>query len=272
VSTDVLVRPAPAPATPPKRKKKRRRRRFSLNGLAIQLAAFALSFTLVALLVVSGSQQAFVEESEAIQNYVPIGTTAPPPGEDFPRPGGVLPHPPTPTSPTPTTPLPPEEAPLPEPDPVPEPEVPDTVVRLADTDAGTAMFGSETTLAPGVTDDRCIQVSYDGDLDPLPVMLYAAVASGDLAPYLDLSIEIGDAASGAFGDCSTFVPAAELYRGTLAEFATAFSSYFSGLPTWDPAEVAEVRTFRFTVEVQDNPAAEGKSVAFGFSWETRDAA
>jgi len=33
---------------------------------------------------------------------------------------------------------------------------------------------------------------------------------------------------------------------------------------------AEVRTFRFTVEVQDDPVAEGKSVAFGFSWETRD--
>jgi hypothetical protein len=268
VSTDVLVRPAPAPATPPKRKKKRRRRRFSLNGLAIQLAAFALSFTLVALLVVSGSQQAFVEESEAIQNYVPIGATPPPaPGDDMPGRGNVLPQP---TTPTPTSPA--DQSPIPEPDPEPVPDMPDTVVELADTDAGTAMFGSETTLAPGVTDDRCIQVSYDGDLDPLPVMLYAAVASGDLAPYLDLSIEIGDAASGAFGDCSTFVPAAELYRGTLAEFATAFSSYFSGLPTWDPAEVAEVRTFRFTVEVQDNPAAEGKSVAFGFSWETRDAA
>ena len=59
---------------PPKRKKKRRRRSFSLNGLAIQLSAFALSFTLVALLVVSGSQQAFVEENEAVTDYVPIGT------------------------------------------------------------------------------------------------------------------------------------------------------------------------------------------------------
>ena len=44
----------------------RRRRRFSLNGLAIQLSAFALSFTLVALLVVTGSQAAFVEENESV--------------------------------------------------------------------------------------------------------------------------------------------------------------------------------------------------------------
>ncbi len=268
MSTDVLVRPAPAPAAPPKRKKKRRRRRFSLNGLAIQLAAFALSFTLVALLVVSGSQQAFVEPSEAIQNYVPIGATPPPaPGDDVPSGGNVQPRP---TTPTPTTPA--DESPIPEPDPEPEPDVPDTVVELADTDAGTAMFGSETTLAPGVLSDRCIEVDYSGTIDPLPVMLYAAVASGDLAPYLDLSIEIGDASAGAFGDCSTFVPAAELYRGTLADFAMTHASYFSGLPTWDPADVAEARTFRFTVEVQDDPLAEGKSVAFGFSWETRDAA
>ena len=259
MSADVLV-PAPASPAPPKRKKKRRRRRFSLNGLAIQLSAFALSFTLVALLVVSGSQQAFVEESEAIQDYEPIGTTAAP-GDDVPDHPGTLPRP---TTAVPTTPA--AESPA------PEPEVPSTVIELADTDAGTAMFGSETTLAPGVLSDRCIQVSYDGNLDPAPVMLYAAVAAGDLAPYLDLTVEIGDAAAGAFGDCSTFTASAPLYDGTLADFAAAHSGYFSGLPTWDPIDVAEVRTFRFTVEVRDDPVAEGKSVAFGFSWETRDMA
>ena len=69
---------APRPHGPPAEPAKRRRRRFSLNGLAIQLSAFALSFTLVALLVVSGSQAAFVEENEAVADYVPIGATAPP--------------------------------------------------------------------------------------------------------------------------------------------------------------------------------------------------
>ena len=59
------------------RRGKRKRFRFSLNGLAIQLSAFALSFTLVALLVVTGSKAAFVEESEVLADYVPIGTAAP---------------------------------------------------------------------------------------------------------------------------------------------------------------------------------------------------
>ncbi len=261
MSTDVLARPGTAPATPPKRKKKRRRRRFSLNGLAIQLSAFALSFTLVALLVVSGSQQAFVEENEVVTNYVPIGTTTPP-GDDFPNRPGVPRGPSAaPTTPAPVTPE-PEEV----------PEVPDTVVRLADTDAGTAMFGSEVTLAPGVTSDRCIEVLFDGNIDPLPVQLYAAVATGDLAPYLDLTVEMGDAATGSFGDCGTFVPTETLYTGTLADFAATHSSWFGGLPTWDPGADSEARTFRFTVSVQDNPVAEGKSVAFGFAWETRDEA
>src|SRR5688572_31553802 len=66
---------------PTVRRAKRRRFRFSLNGLAIQLSAFALSFTLVALLVVSGSKAAFVEESEVLADYVPIGAAATPSGE-----------------------------------------------------------------------------------------------------------------------------------------------------------------------------------------------
>jgi hypothetical protein len=266
VSTDLLEAPTGgrhrAPP-PPKPKKKRRRRRFSLNGLAIQLSAFALSFTLVALLVVSGSQAAFVEENEAVTDYVPIGTTAPP-EDDEPR---STPRSPSASSPSPATP----SAPLLADEPAPE-EAPDTVVELADSDAGTAMFGMETTLAPGVASDRCIEVAYDGNVDPQPVQLYAAAASGGLAPYLDLTVEIGDATADAFGDCDTFVPTSAIYQGTLADFAAVHGSWSTGLATWDPGPEAEARTFRFTVSVQDDPLAEGRSVVFGFSWETREQA
>jgi hypothetical protein len=134
------------------------------------------------------------------------------------------------------------------------------------------MFGHEVTLAPGVASDRCIEVAYDGNVDPQPVQLYAAAVDGDLAPYLDLTVEIGRSVRGAFGDCDTFVPGAPLYEGTLAAFAAAHGSWVTGLPTWDPGPDAEARTFRFTVSVQDDPAAEGRSVRFGFSWETREAA
>jgi hypothetical protein len=121
-----------------------------------------------------------------------------------------------------------------------------------------------------VPSDRCIEVAYRGEADPQPVQLYTAAATGALAPYLDLTIEIGDAAAGAFGDCDTFVPTGTLYQGTVAGFAAAHDGWSTGLPTWNPGPETEARTFRFTVAVQDAPAAEGRSVVFGFSWETRD--
>jgi hypothetical protein len=270
VSTDLLQAPDrghPAPEPPKPKRKKKRRRRFSLNGLAIQLSAFALSFTLVALLVVSGSQAAFVEENEAVTDYVPIGTTAPPEDDDPDRsPRTPSPSPPSRSPSSPAAPTdPPAEEPRPE-------EVPSTVVELVDSDAGTAMFGHEVTLAPGMASDRCIEVAYDGNVDPQPVRLYAAAATGDLSPYLDLTIEIGAAAAGSFGNCDGFVASSALYRGTLADFATRHDSWSTGVATWDPGPDAEARTFRFTVSVQDDPVAEGRSVVFGFSWETRDAA
>ena len=256
MSADVLVRPAPASVPPPKRKKKRRRRRFSLNGLAIQLAAFALSFTLVALLVVSGSQAAFVEENEAVTNYVPIGRTEPPADVD----DGRTPR--TPSSPS--SPAPPDPT-----EPADEPDAVVEVVELTDSDAGTAMFADGVPLAPGIAEERCIEVTYAGDVDPRPVMLYASATDGPLAPYLDLTIEVGRADVGIFGSCSGFVPDSTVHSGTLAGFVAAHSSYATGAPTWDPAGSGESRHFRFSVAVQDDPAAAGLSAVFGFSWETR---
>ena len=257
MSADLLEAPAATPAAPPKRKKKRRRR-FSLNGLAIQLAAFALSFTLVALLVVSGSQAAFVEESEALAEYVPIGTTAPPTERTRAR---TSPAAPAPTSAEPT----PTDTGL-----TPEPEPEDVVVELTDSDAGTAMFADGVPLAPGMTEERCIEVSYHGDADPRPVRLYGTGISGLLAPYLDLTVEIGRAAPGSFGSCSSFVPTGAMYTGTLAGFDAAHGDYATGISTWNPSGERETRHFRFSVAVQDNPAAAGLSVGFGFSWATRD--
>lgn len=268
MSTDLLLPPAEAPVAAPKRRKRRKRFRFSLNALAIQLSAFALSVTLVALLVVSGSQAAFVEESEALQEYVPIGATEAPKSTSPRRPA---PPPAPPAAAPPETPVPaPEPTPSPEPSPQPAPTVPSTVVRLSDNAAGTSMFGAETVLAPGTPSERCIVVSYTGDPAPQPVRLYAATVAGDLAPYLDLVVDIGEARAGAFGDCGTFTPARRLYSGTLAGFGAAHDGWSAGIDTWDPAGGKETRAFRFAVTVQDVAVAEGRSVRFGFSWEARD--
>jgi hypothetical protein len=112
-------------------------------------------------------------------------------------------------------------------------------------------------------------VTYTGDVDPSPVRLYAAQASGELAPYLDLVVQMGPATDAPFGTCAGFVPSATVYRGTLADLGAEHSTYASGLPTWDPAESRETRSFRFSLSVRDAPEAEGRATAFGFTWETR---
>jgi hypothetical protein len=250
---------------------KRRRRRFSLNGLAIQLSAFALSFTLVALLVVAGSQAAFVEENDSVTDYVPIGAMADPtaPGTHSPgRAPAADPVPSTPPAETPAT----EPEPEPEPEQVTEPtEPPDVAVELTDSDAGSAMFTDGTALAPGISLDRCIEVTYTGSADAQPVLLYAAATAGDLAPYLDLTVEVGEQAPGSFGTCGGFVSSGTVFTGTLADFAAGHADYGTGLTTWEPTGSEDARSFRFSVSVRDDPAASGRSVSFGFTWELRGA-
>jgi hypothetical protein len=256
--------------TPDRGKRRRRRRRaFSLNGLAIQLSAFALSFTLVALLVVTGSQAAFVEENEIVTNHVPLALP-----EDGGN-GGPGPRPaPLPrSSPSPSTsavvpaspsPLPVGEAPAEE-----TPSPANSLMELTDTDADTAMFTDGTVLAPGSTHSRCITVAYVGAVDPSAVRLYAAQVAGDLAPFLDVVIDLGPANSDAFGSCAAFVPSATVYSGTLADFAAGHAAFGSGVPTWQPVGSDGTRSFRFSLTVRDDPQAEGRTASFGFTWEVR---
>jgi hypothetical protein len=194
-----------------------RRGRRSLNALALQLAAVALSFILIALLVVTSSRAAFVAQNENVTNQVTAAA-----------------------------------------------------VDLTDNDSTTAMFNNVTGLLPGVNEDRCIDVTYSGSVNPTAVLLYInAPPTGTLGPYLNLTIDIGTDTADPFRTCGTFVSSATLYSGTLADFATNRGSYVTGLSTWDPAGGGETRTFRFRVAVQNDPAAEGLTTTFGFSWETR---
>lgn len=193
-------------------------RRSSLNGLAVRLGAVALSFLLVALMVVTASHAAFTATTQNTANAAASGQ-----------------------------------------------------LLLSDDDAGSAMF-NVAGLAPGAPVDRCITVTYSGSLDPAPIRLYsAAPPTGDLAPYLSLTVDIGPASGDAFGSCAHFSSTATLHPGTrtLADFAANLTSYDNGLTAWDPAAAGEKRTFRFRLEVRDDNAAQAKSTTFGFTWEAR---
>ncbi|MDP9407968.1 MAG: hypothetical protein M3P95_08890 [Actinomycetota bacterium] len=192
----------------------------SPNGLAIQMSAFALSFILVALLVVTSSQAAFVAQNDNTTNTVTAAA-----------------------------------------------------IDLGDNDSNGAMFNS-TGLMPGTSVEKCIDVTYTGNVDPLLVKIYATAApTGTLGTYLDLTVDVGDDTADAFGSCTNFGAvggSTNVYTGTLAGFAAAHPDYANGRSTtWDPTGTGQTKTFRFTVSVQDNPSAEGLTSTFGFSWETR---
>src|SRR3954451_18614684 len=166
----------PLPSTPS-------RRRRSLNTVALQVSAGALSFILIALLVVTSSRAAFVAQNDNTSNQVTAAA-----------------------------------------------------IDLADNDSSTAMFTNVTGLMPGTNVDRCIDVTYTGTVDPTAVLLYVNSApTGTLAPYLDLTIDIGNDTADAFRTCTSFVPTGTLYTGTLSNFATAYANYGAGLSTWDPS-------------------------------------
>jgi hypothetical protein len=149
-------------------------------------------------------------------------------------------------------------------------EVTSASVDLQDNDSTTAMFQNVTGMIPGTPQVRCIDVTYTGTVDPLAVKLYSAGAPTDtLAPYLDMTVQVGTDATPAFGDCTGFVSAGTIWTGTLADFAAAHGTYAAGVTAWDPGLGPETRTFRFSLAVQDDAAAEGLTTTFGFSWETR---
>jgi hypothetical protein len=192
----------------------------SLNSLAIQLSAFALTFILVALLVVTSSRAAFVAQNDNTTNTVTAAA-----------------------------------------------------IDLGDNDSNGAMFNS-TGLMPGTNVQRCIDVTYTGNIDPLLVRIYAtAPPTGTLGTYLNLTVDVGDDTADAFGSCTNFGAvggSTNVYTGTLAGFAAAHPDYANGRSTtWDPTGTGQTKTFRFTVSVQDNASAEGLTSTFGFSWETR---
>lgn len=138
-------------------------------------------------------------------------------------------------------------------------------LTLTDDDHDSTLF-RPGELLPGHPVSACTKIVYAGELTPTGVTFHAAV-DGPLAPFLDVSIEVGT--GGSFGDCLGFVPAATIYRGTLAELAEAHSDRSSGLSTFTAVESPSSRTVRFVVEVQSDDAAQGAGASADFTWGTR---
>lgn len=139
-------------------------------------------------------------------------------------------------------------------------------VVLDDDDAGGVAF-NVSDMAPGDTRTRCIEVTYTGSLTA-DVRLYGTVGGTGLADYLDVDVAIGT--GGSFASCTGFSATSTLFTGTMADFGSAHTDYASGLGGLNGATDPTSRTYRITVTLQDDNAAQARSATAGFTWEAQN--
>lgn len=146
-------------------------------------------------------------------------------------------------------------------------------VQLTDDDADVALF-SASNLVPGDSGTKCITVTSKGSA-PSAVRLYgtSATTTNSLSSYLDLTVQQGTGGSSA--SCDSFTPSsqnAQVFSGTLADFASQRTGYANGAPTWSPAgTTTESRSFKFTYTLNQSTPNSGQDsrAAIAFTWEAQ---
>jgi hypothetical protein len=141
-------------------------------------------------------------------------------------------------------------------------------VSLTDDDGGTALF-SATGLKPGSTGQRCIRVTYTGDVASGDVRLYSAAPTGTLGGYITLTVELGTV--GTFASCGAFAASSTLINNVLLSTVGTKTDFAGGYSTgWTPA-VGQSRVFRFTYTVSASTpdTLQGATCSMPFIWETQ---
>jgi hypothetical protein len=151
-------------------------------------------------------------------------------------------------------------------------------VSLSDDDSDTALL-SLSGAKPGNSDTGCIRVTYTGSLDAT-VRIYATLA-GALAPYLDVTVTRGTDPSPSFDSCAGFTADGTnyigqgpgvIYSGTLAAFPSNWAGGVVDPTSASPAtwSTSTSRSYRISVSLQNDPAAQGLSGSASFTWEARN--
>ncbi len=147
-------------------------------------------------------------------------------------------------------------------------------VALTDNDGGSTSMFTFTNQRPGVVDNSCIRVNYAGTLSAT-VKMYASV-SGTLAPYVNVTVTRGTESSPTFDTCGGFTADAinynglgngVLYSGPLSSFPTTYAAALADpAATWTSGTAA---SYRFSVQIADDNAAQGLDSQATFTWEAR---
>ncbi|HEY7198101.1 MAG TPA: TasA family protein [Gaiellaceae bacterium] len=151
-------------------------------------------------------------------------------------------------------------------------------VSIQDDDSGSAML-SLSNAKPGDADTSCIKVKYTGSLDS-SVRLYAAT-TGTLPQYLNVTVTRGTNSNPSFDSCTNFTPDATNYNGDGP--GVIYNGTLSAMPTtWaagvvDPKAATpetwttnEEHSYKFTVTLLDNNAAQTLNGTSTFTWEARN--
>jgi len=139
-------------------------------------------------------------------------------------------------------------------------------VDVTDDDGASVMF-NVSGMKPGDTSTKCIAVNYVGSLTA-DVRLFGAVAGTGLASYLNTTVEIGS--GGSFASCAGFTASSTLFSGTLASLGTTHSNFSNAMAGFVGATNGNSRTYRFTVSLTDNNAAQGLNASATFTWEAQN--
>ena len=151
-------------------------------------------------------------------------------------------------------------------------------VYLEDNDSDAALLDLSSAF-PGDSDSACVRVTFTGSLDS-EVRLFADV-SGALAPYLTLTVQRGADPSPSFPSCAGFSPDASnyigagagvIYSGSLGAYPSNYSAGLvdptAGAPaTWS---TNDSHSYKLSVELQNNPAAQAATADARFIWEARN--
>ena len=148
-------------------------------------------------------------------------------------------------------------------------------VLISDNDSGSALFSLSGMKPADAAVSRCIKVTYTGTA-AAGVDIYRSSLGGALGPYLNLTVTRGTDAAPSFSSCAGFGADATdyigagpgvIYQGTLSGFNTSGAALVdpkSGAPeTWT---TNEAHSYKFTVSVAANDAAQGTSTSVDLTW------
>lgn len=136
----------------------------------------------------------------------------------------------------------------------------EVTAKLED-DARGALF-EVRALAPGQVVSRCIRLTYDAATTGR-VVVSGDGRAADLNDHLRLAIDVGR--GGRAGNCDGFA-GERIFSGTVAQFLARHRGARTGLGGWSPRAGTETRTYRFAIELDDVPDAQGGASMLAFGW------